>query len=161
MKKTLVSAIWLLTVPLGLAHADPQYAATKTPSANEAYTPGLGDIMGPIQMRHAKLWFAGANKNWALAAYELDEIKEGFGDAARFQSDFKGRPVAKMVEEIIEPKLAVVEKAIEAKNQQQFARAFNQLTKACNACHQSVGYGFISIQSPTQPPYSNQRFKVE
>lgn len=112
-------------------------------------------------MRHAKLWFAGATKNWALAAYELNEIKEGFGDAAQFQPDFKGRPVAKMVEEIIEPKFAVVEKAIEAKNLPRFALAFNQLTKACNTCHQSAGYGFISIQRPTQPPYSNQRFKVE
>lgn len=161
MKKKLITAILLLTMPLVSAHADQQDEATKAPSANEVYTPGLGDIMGPIQMRHAKLWFAGASNNWALAAYELDEIKEGFGDAARFQPDFKGRPVAMMVEEIIKPKLAVVEKAIEAKNQQQFVRAFNQLTKACNACHQSAGYGFISIQRPTQPPYSNQRFKVE
>lgn len=28
-------------------------------TAGEVYTPGLGDIMGAIQMRHAQLWFAG------------------------------------------------------------------------------------------------------
>ena len=38
-------------------------------SAAEAYKPGLGDIMGAIQMRHAKLWFAGKSLNWQLAAY--------------------------------------------------------------------------------------------
>ena len=117
--------------------------------------------MGPIQMRHAKLWFAGANGNWGLAAYELDEIKEGFGDAIRYQPDFKGRPVAQMVEEIVEPQLAVVEKAIEAKSKQRFIQAFTQLTQACNTCHKSAGYGFISIQRPTEPPYSNQQFKVQ
>ena len=47
---------------------------------SEAYTPGLGEIMSLQQMRHAKLYFAGQAENWDLAAYELDEIGEGFDD---------------------------------------------------------------------------------
>jgi hypothetical protein len=55
--------ICLILAPLAVAQ---QYA----------YKPPLGDIMGKIQLRHIKLWFAGKLKNWELAAYEVDEIKE-------------------------------------------------------------------------------------
>ena len=41
---------------------------------------GLGEIMALQQMRHLKLWFAGSAADWELAAYELDELKEGFDD---------------------------------------------------------------------------------
>ena len=54
--------ICLILAPLAIAQ---QYA----------YKPPLGDIMGKIQLRHIKLWFAGKHKNWELAAYEVDEIK--------------------------------------------------------------------------------------
>ncbi len=40
----------------------------------ELYRPPLGDIMGKIQLRHIKLWFAGKSRNWELATYEVDEI---------------------------------------------------------------------------------------
>src|SRR5262249_8005861 len=49
----------------------------------EPYEPGLGEFMTATQLRHAKLWFAGKQNNWDLAAYEIDEIKEGLEDAAR------------------------------------------------------------------------------
>jgi hypothetical protein len=41
----------------------------------ELYRPPLGDIMGKIQLRHIKLWFAGKARNWELATYEVNEIK--------------------------------------------------------------------------------------
>src|SRR5689334_14846532 len=44
----------------------------------EAYRPELGDQMLAIQIRHARLWFAGEAQNWLLAAFELQEIKEAF-----------------------------------------------------------------------------------
>ena len=39
----------------------------------ELYRPPLGDIMGKIQLRHIKLWFAGKLGNWELATYEAEE----------------------------------------------------------------------------------------
>jgi len=51
--------------------------------AKEPYAPGLGEFMAATQLRHAKLWFAGQAKNWDLAGYEVDEIKEGLEDAAK------------------------------------------------------------------------------
>ena len=82
MKRTIVTAIAVATSVM-LADAQP---------AKEPYEPGLGEIMTAIQLRHAKLWFAGKSNNWSLAAYEIDEIKEGLEDAARLHSTFDGFP---------------------------------------------------------------------
>ncbi|MDD4933474.1 MAG: hypothetical protein PHO89_08435, partial [Methylacidiphilaceae bacterium] len=65
--------------------------------AAQGYAPGLGEIMSAIQLRHAKLWFAGKAKNWALAAYELDEIQEGFDEAVRLHPEHNGRPIAERI----------------------------------------------------------------
>ena len=125
------------------------------------YIPGLGDIMGAIQMRHAKLWFAGTRGNWPLASYELGELWEGFEDAARFQPDFKGRPISHMIREIASQPLSDVEKAIGAKDNDKFSNAFKALTDACNSCHQAAGYGFISIRIPKHSTFSNQDFDAK
>jgi len=63
-------------------------------AAPEAYVPGLGEMMSLQQMRHAKLWFAGQAENWELAAYEIDELGEGFDDIVKFHPTHKDSPVA-------------------------------------------------------------------
>ena len=127
-------------------------------SAKEPYEPGLGEFMTATQLRHAKLWFAGKNNNWALAAYEIDEIKEGFEDAARLHATFDGVPVAEMIKTIIDPRIEGLERAIKAKNGPQFIAAFDELTDGCNSCHTAAGKPFIRIQRPSEPPLSNQNF---
>src|SRR3984957_3274892 len=126
--------------------------------AQEPYQPGLGEFMTATQLRHAKLWFAGKNNNWALAAYEIDEIKEGLEDAAKYHANNDGVPVAELIKAIIDPRLEQLEKAIEGKSSTQFAAAFDELTNGCNSCHAKAGKGFIRIQRPTTPPVSNQNF---
>ena len=44
------------------------------------YKPGFGDLMGSIQIRHDKLWFAGINQNWDLADFAVHELEEVFED---------------------------------------------------------------------------------
>jgi hypothetical protein len=126
--------------------------------AKQSYEPGLGEFMTATQLRHAKLWFAGKNNNWALAAYEIDEIKEGLEDAAKYHPNNDGVPVAELIKSIIDPRLEHLEKAIEGKSSIQFATAFDELTNGCNSCHAKAGKGFIHIQRPTMPPVSNQNF---
>ena len=68
-------------------------AAVASSSATpEAYVPGLGDIMSLQQMRHVKLWLAGQAGNWDLAAYEVDELGEGFDDIVKFHPTHKDSP---------------------------------------------------------------------
>ncbi len=147
-----------LVLPNASVAAEPD---TPTPSPQaQSYTPGLGEFMSAIQVRHAKLWFAGKNKNWQLAAYELGELKEGFADAAKYQPEFKGQPIAKVIKPITAPPIAQIEKAIEAKDFAGFAKAYDALSHACSTCHQDTGHGFIVIQRPTSPPLTNQRFDI-
>jgi hypothetical protein len=131
--------------------------ATAQP-AKETYRPGLGEFMTATQLRHAKLWFAGKNNNWALAAYEVDEIKEGLEDAANYHPTNDGVPVAELIKTIIDPRLEQVEKAIEGKSSAQFAAAYDELTNGCNGCHAKAGKPFIRIQRPMTLPVSNQNF---
>src|SRR5260370_15132696 len=103
--------------------------------AKEPYQPGLGEFMTATQLRHAKLWFAGKQNNWDLAAYEIDEIKEGLEDAARLHPTFDGVPVAEMIKTIIDPRIEELEKAVRAKSSAKFSVAFDELTSGCNSCH--------------------------
>ncbi len=132
--------------------------AQAAPREPETYVPGLGEIMGSIQMRHAKLWFAAKGGNWPLASYELGELKEGFEDAARYQPDFKGKPIAEMLEPATRKPLSELVKAIDERDGAHFARAYDQLSRACTSCHESAGRGFIVIQRPTAPPVTDQRY---
>jgi len=127
-------------------------------SASEAYVPGFGEFMSATQVRHAKLWFAGDAKNWELAAFELDEIKEGLADATRLHPTHEGIPVADMIKANLDAPLSGLAKAIEAEDRSEFARAFDVLTAACNACHTASAHAFIKIKRPTAPPVSNQVF---
>jgi len=152
----LLLAVSTLALNCGVSSmaAEPE---TSTPPV-QGYAPGLGEFMSTIQLRHAKLWFAGKGKNWQLASYELDELKEAFEDAAKYQPEFKGKPITKNIEPMTAEPVERLEKAIEAKDYARFVRAYDSLSHACSACHQATDHGFISIQRPTFPPLTNQRF---
>jgi len=129
--------------------------ADESPTATSAqpYVPRLGDIMGATQLRHLKLWYAGKEKNWNLAQYELGQIKETFQDAMSY---YPGLPAADMT--TMTKPASELGSAILAKDGAGFVRAFRELTAACNACHQAQGYGAIVIKLPTASPFSNQSF---
>lgn len=110
--------------------------------------------MGATQLRHFKLSFAGKLRNWELAAYELDQIRESFQDAVTL---YPGIPVTDMTI-VVEP-VRQLGAAIQKKDSKRFSVAFNELTAACNGCHQAIGRGFIVIRVPTSSPFSNQVFE--
>jgi len=117
------------------------------------YVPALADIMTGAQFRHMKLWFAGNQKNWDLARYELQQVTQSLDDAV---SLYHGIPV-EFVSATTNPLIAIGD-AIKAKNVPQFKKGFNELTAACNACHKAIGRDFIVIQVPTTQPFGNQSF---
>lgn len=46
-----------------------------------------GEFMSSVQAHHIKLWFAGTNKNWPLAYFEIKEIMELVDDIQKFETD--------------------------------------------------------------------------
>ncbi len=132
--------------------------AAQVPPPTQAYSPGLAEIMIATQIRHAKLWLAGDAGNWALADYEIDELKEGLEDAVKYFPVYKDMPVGKMIEATAMPAIAEVEAAVKAHDRAKFIGAFDKLTAACNTCHQSANRPFIVVQRPTGSVFPNQSF---
>jgi len=134
--------------PVAIAQSGMQGAG-----ANEPYAPRLADIMSTAQLRHMKLWFAGESPNWELAAYELRQLKASLVEAASLYPRIPVTSITTMATPV-----QSVADAIAAKDSREFARTFGELTAGCNACHQSVGRGFIVMRVPTASPFSDQLF---
>jgi hypothetical protein len=147
--KRIVATVIALAASVLFAAAQP---------AKDSYAPGLGEFMTATQLRHAKLWFAGQENNWDLAAYEIDEITEGLEDAEKQFPTRDGIPVADMIKANIDPAVEQLKKAVGAKSRTKFVVAFDNLTSACNTCHAGADKPFIRIQRPTSSPMSNQNF---
>lgn len=130
--------------------------AIAQPSINPAgdqYVPRLGDIMNSVQLRHMKLWFAGKSLNWGLAAFELDQLRASLTEAASMYSGIPATNVNTMGDPI-----QAISKAIQARDGRKFSKAFGEMTDGCNACHRSMGRGFIVMQVPDASPFGDQVF---
>jgi hypothetical protein len=121
---------------------------------NNTYKPGLGEFMTGIQLHHAKLWFAGINKNWKMADFEMHEIGETLDDIKRYCTD---RPEIKSIG-VIDPAIKSIDQAIKQKDIQLFKKGFVDLTNNCNNCHKSNQHEFNEIIVPTASPVVNQDF---
>ena len=139
--------------------APPAAAPAAAETASKTYVPGIEQFMNVIQSEHAKLWFAAGVRNWALAAYQLGEIKEIMSDVEDLYPKFKDLPLGQMLDNVITGPIAELEKAIDKKDAKAFAAGYNKLTDACNACHQATGMGFVVIQIPVAPAFPNQDFR--
>ena len=128
--------------------------------AADAFVPGLGELMSLQQMRHVKLWLAGQAENWDLAAYEVDELGEGFDDIVRFHPTHKDSPVAPKdaIPRMITEPLKQLRAAVDRKDARAFLESYDALTAACNNCHQATNFGFNRVQKPEANPYPNQVF---
>jgi hypothetical protein len=148
----------IATLLLALAAAADDARAQSADASKGPYAPGLADIMIMTQIRHAKLWLAGDVGNWDLADYEIDELKEGLEDVVKYFPKYKDIPVGQMIEGTIMAPIGEVEGAIKARDRARFVAAYNNLTAACNTCHQSANRPFIVIQRPTGSAFPNQSF---
>jgi hypothetical protein len=145
------------SLAIGCSHAGPPAVP-----AEDAFAPGLGEIMAATQMRHLKLWYAGQAKNWALASYEIDELEEGFADAVRFHPEHKSapRPLTELVPQFTAGPIAALRSAVAHRSAAEFAAAHDALTQGCNGCHAAAGFSFNVVTRPTANPYANQDFSA-
>jgi hypothetical protein len=125
-------------------------------SSNDQYVPRLGDIMDTAQMRHTKLWYAGKAANWALAAFELGQLKGGLVEAAQLYSGIPASNVTTLA-----APLQALAGAIEAKDGRRFAKAYGELTDGCNSCHAAMGRSFIVMRQPADQPFGDQVFSPQ
>jgi hypothetical protein len=125
------------------------------------YRPGLGDQMHALQLRHAKLWFAGRAENWQLAAFELEEIGESLDRIGRWHADNEQIPIAAAIKAHMQRGRYAVDQSIRKRDPAAFPAAFDELTNGCNSCHLAAEHGFIVLQRPNSDPVGNQRWQKD
>lgn len=129
---------------------------------SSGYEPGLGAIMAQTQARHAKLWFAATNGNWPLARYELHELDEGFEDAVQYHPTHRGGEllISDLIPQTMDEPMSALRSAVDEQSTEAFTRAFDALTRACNACHRATDFGFNVVTRPVANPFTNQDFSL-
>jgi len=144
-------------------NADAEVAALKKEIAElkkSAYHPELGEQMLTLQIRHARLWFAGKAQNWTLAAFELQEIKEAF-DAVVEQNPehaiFQPQRLADILPAMTKAPVTALRDAIDHGNRAEFEKAYDSLSAACTGRHKAAGNDFLIIQRPSAPILDNLR----
>ena len=128
-----------------VAAEEPANESRKRPLAEPASS------MVATQLAHIKLWFAGKLGNWKLAVYELDQIQSQLDGSVALYSDNSVMVSA-------DGRLQSVRSAIGARDATSFAKAYTDLTNACNSCHRAMNRSFIVVQVPVNSPFSDQLF---
>jgi hypothetical protein len=124
--------------------------AAPSPHATE-YVPSISDLMiATIQPRHERLWWAAQNENWEFATYELGNLHGAFnrlGKAHPMEHDIS---FPEMIASVTEQAFKELGSAIKSKNRVAFAKAYADLTDACNSCHQALNHGVVEIRVPNR-----------
>jgi hypothetical protein len=122
--------------------------------------PGLGEYMITIQLHAGKLWFAAKASNWALAKYELDELKETMETAKALNAEKNGVKISGVLDAVIQTQVARLAEAIKHESQTEFQKTYDETLSACNGCHTESGHKFIHITRPSAPPVPNQKWQM-
>jgi hypothetical protein len=133
--------------------AEPEAAS---PAHTAEYLPSISDLMiATIQPRHERLWQAEQEKNWKFAAYEVGNLRGAFsrlGNAHPIEHDIS---FPEMIASVTEQPFKELNSAIQAKDHTAFAKAYSDLTDACNSCHQALNHGVVEIRVPNRTSASD------
>jgi hypothetical protein len=126
------------------------------------FKPAFDDLMTMlVQPRHIKLYAAGQQKNWQLAAFELNEMRQALRRIGQTISNYRGSKVDNSVASIFTPSAEAMDAAIKAKDPAKFTSAYGELTASCNACHQGLEHPFLVVKVPDSAAaatYADQDF---
>ena len=129
--------------------------AAPSPQATE-YLPSISDLMiETIQPRHERLWRAWQDGNWDFAAYELGTLKGAFNRLGHAHPTQGNISLPDMITSVTEQPFSELSTAIQSKDGAAFAKAYTDLTDACNSCHQALNHGVVEIRVPSRTSTSD------
>jgi hypothetical protein len=144
-----VTAAAILTIGIAASRSEaarPQ--AAPSPQA-AGYLPSISDLMiVTIQPRHERLWRAGRDGYWEFAAYELGNLHGAFGRVGQAHPVTQNISFPEMIASATEQPFKELNSAIQSKDGAAFAKAYADLTDACNSCHQALNHGAVEIVVP-------------
>lgn len=114
--------------------------------------PGLAENMRAMQYYLHKLSLSIEARNRELADFYAHELEETIEDAEKIDA-YKGQPIGRLTKAMLVPGFEALEEAIEADDWTQTSERLGAVIHACNACHQTTGFGFIQIQRSDSNPY--------
>jgi hypothetical protein len=112
-------------------------------------------MIATIQPRHERLWRAEQDENWQFAAYEVGNLRGAFsrlGNAHPIEHDIS---FPEMIASVTEQPFRELNSAIQSKDHTAFAKAYADLTDACNSCHQALNHGVVEIRVPNRTSASD------
>jgi hypothetical protein len=156
----LLSASIVILLTTAFVRLPGAHAGSAGVSAQPAtYLPSISDMMiGTIQPRHERIWRAEQAGNWNFAAYELGNLRGAFGRLGRAHPMEQGTPFPDMIESVIQKPLGDLKDAIDRRDDADFGKAYDELSDACNSCHQALNHGTIVIGRPAGPSQSDLIF---
>jgi hypothetical protein len=108
-----------------------------------AHLRGFDVAMVETQYRYGELYWAGRDRNWDYADYQLRKVETAVARGV------ERRPGRAASARMLEGAVGVVRQAITARDSAAFDAAFGTLTATCNACHQAERVPFIRVAPPT------------
>ena len=103
--------------------------------------------MWEVGYRFGELYWAGAEENWPLAAYQLTKIRLAM-DLANQRRPKRAASYAAFFDE----GLPEINEAVAAKDKAAFDTGFDVLTAACNSCHVAENLEFFVVRKPDYRP---------
>jgi hypothetical protein len=108
-----------------------------------AHLRGFDVAMLETGHRYAELYWAGRDRNWDYATYQLGKIETAVARGV------ERRPKRAASARMLERAVNGVREAVTACDSSAFDTAFTTLTATCNACHQAEHVAFIRVAPPT------------
>jgi hypothetical protein len=151
-----VAATAILAIGLATSRSVAAGPEAASPPHATDYLPSISDLMiATIQPRHERLWRAEQDENWKFATYELGNLRGAFnrlGQAHPIEHDIS---FPEMIASVTEQPFKELDGAIKSKDHAAFAKAYADLTDACNSCHQALNHGVVEIRVPTRTSASD------
>src|SRR5205809_3791534 len=140
----------LVVAGAGAFGGGPAYAqaqdAQKQIDQIRSVLPKFAIPMREVGDRFQNMYHAAKGGNWALAAY-MSKYMNGAMNPASVTKPAE-YPIWK---NFYDNTFAPTNKAIQAKDFKAFDGAYSNVVKACNGCHQSMGYTFIEVTKVGAP----------
>jgi hypothetical protein len=103
---------------------------------------GFDMAMVETNHRYAELYWAGKDRNWEYAEYQIKKIQTAVANGT------ERRPKRAKSAEMLDSAVIAVKDAIAKREPAAFDKAFGVLTDTCNGCHQAEKMPFIRVAPP-------------
>ena len=112
-------------------------------SAIENQFGGFSETMHSVGHRYTELYWAGRDRNWQFADYQLEKINDSI------ERGIIRRPArAESARDFLDGDIAPLQETIDAEDGDAFDEQFDDFTAACNTCHAKEEVPFINIDAP-------------